>query len=216
MSALSRRAQVGRAVAAATAVSLILVLLWQAGVIFESESGVGASSDGEAVTLLPADTTIETPGAGPLPVGLRAGELAPDFEFSTFDGRRLKLSDYRGRAVILNFWASWCGPCRAEMPDMEAVLHRFEDEGLAILGVNNGESLRTPTRFLADLDIEFSAFAFDPGQDVVGLYAIRGMPTSYFIDADGLITRVVIGQLTPAILETNVLEALAGPATSPR
>jgi len=206
--------QPGRVIAAAAAIGLILLVLWQAGVVFDSNEA-GVTANGQQVTLRPSDTAIVTPNPAGIEVGLRSGQLAPDFEFSAFDGRRLKLSDYRGRAVILNFWASWCGPCRAEMPDMEAILHRFADQGLIIVGVNNGEGLKPAARFLDNLGVEFSAFAFDPNQDIAQRFSIRGMPTSYFIDSEGLITQVVLGQLSPAILEANVLDAIGGYAAIP-
>ncbi len=194
--------------------ALVLALLWQAGVILDTDAS-DETAAGEQVTLLPADTAVVTPNADGEAVGLEIGDLAPDFEFSAFDGRRLKLSDYRGRTVFLNFWATWCGPCRAEMPEMEAVLGRFEERGLVVLGVNNGEGLKVANRFLGQLEVEFSAFAFDPSQAIVRLYKIRGMPTSYFIDTDGRITRVVIGQLSPTIMESSIVEALAGHGALP-
>lgn len=71
-----------------------------------------------------------------LPVGLEKGNLAPDFELTDMEGSPVKLSDYRGKAVLLNFWASWCPPCRAEMPHMEKLYNKYKDENFDILAVN--------------------------------------------------------------------------------
>ncbi len=184
-----------------------LLVLWQAGVLFTPATSV---DELESTGLAAADTSIETPNGGGLAVGLREGNLAPDFEFSAFDGKRMRLSDFRGRAVFLNFWATWCGPCRAELPDMQTIRERFEAQGLTVIGVNFAESFNRADRFIKELDVTLSVLAFDPAGAIGRAYEVRGMPTSYFIDASGRITRVVVGQLSPRVMEASVLDALAG------
>jgi thiol-disulfide isomerase/thioredoxin len=147
-------------------------------------------------------------------VGLREGNLAPDFEFSSFDGRRQKLSDFRGRVVILNFWATWCIPCKAELPDMNTLLEREGDERLAVLAMNYGESFTSANRFVEQLDVRLTAFGYDPGQSVARRYNVEGLPVSYFIDARGVVVRVVVGQLTPALMDSGLREASAVPSAS--
>lgn len=191
---------------AAVAVGIGAVALWLGGVF---SSGAQVTSD--ASTPVQPAAILETANLEGLDVGLREGNLAPDFEFSAFDGRRMKLSDFRGGAVLLNFWATWCIPCRAELPDMETLLHRYQDRGLAVIAVNNGESFAPADRFLRRLEVQLTAFAYDSRQSVVGRYDVYGMPMSYFIDARGVITRVVAGPLTPGIMETGVREALSPP-----
>jgi thiol-disulfide isomerase/thioredoxin len=196
-----------RFVIGASIVGLTLAVLWQAGLLFsDDEDGENPSE----VSLEAADAGIETTAPSGLEVGLRPGNLAPDFEFSEYGGERLRLSDLRGRPVFINFWASWCGPCRAEMPDMEVVLRRYEARNLVIIAVNNGETLRAGQRFLDELGVNLSAFAFDPGQDIVRRYAVQGMPTSYFVDAEGVITRVVTGALNERTMQSAVEEAIIG------
>ena len=196
--------------AAAAIVAIALVGLWQAGVLFAPANETSVTPAGENISVSPADPTLPTPNARDLPVGLKAGELAPNFEFSTYEGERKRLSDYRGRPVFLNFWATWCGPCRAEMPNMQTILEEFADHDLAVIAVNNGETLRPAQRFLDGISVELTAFAYDPGQAIVQLYQVLGMPTSYFIDREGVITRLHIGLATPSIMRSAVTEALAG------
>jgi thiol-disulfide isomerase/thioredoxin len=198
--------------AAGVIVAVAVVGLWQAGVLFQPDEG-HVQSGAETISLAPADTGIETPNPRGLTVGLREGDLAPDFEFSAFDGRRMKLSDFRGRAVFINFWATWCAPCRVEMPDIQTVLEDHVADGLVVIGVNNGEALAPAQRFLNNLDMRWTAFAYDPGQDIVRRYGIYGMPTSFFIDAEGVITRVHSGQLSLRIMQSAVSEAIAGAAS---
>jgi thiol-disulfide isomerase/thioredoxin len=185
--------------------------LWLAGVLFQVEHD-GVTSDG--VSLAPADTSVETPNERGMTVGLQEGDLAPDFAVSSFEGQRFRLSDFRGRAVIVNFWATWCGPCKAELPDLSTLLERHGEERLAVLAVNYGETPRLAGDFIDALAIELTAFAYDPKQDVSRRYAVTGLPVSYFIDARGVVARVVIGQLTPAIMESGVQDAFT--AISPR
>lgn len=197
---------------AALLIGMSLVALWQAGVLFHSDD-VNTGPGGDQVALDHADTSLETPNSGALAVGLSEGNLAPDFAFSAFDGRRLKLSDFRGRAVLLNFWASWCIPCRAELPAIDTQLRRYGEEKLAVIAVNKGESVGTATGYLRDLEINLTAFAYDPKEAVVDLYDVTGLPTTYFIDARGAVTRVIIGPLTPTLIESGVDEALGVPAS---
>jgi thiol-disulfide isomerase/thioredoxin len=196
-------------------VGLALLGLWQGGVVFPPDDG---RLDGGAgtVALSPADADIATPNPRGLTVGLREGELAPDFEFSAFDGKRMKLSDFRGRPVFINFWATWCGPCRVEMPDIQTIFEDHAADRLAVIGVNNGEAAAPAQRYLNDLDMRWTAFAYDPEQDIVKRYGIYGMPTSYFIDAEGVITRVHSGQLSLRVMQSAVREAIAGAASLTR
>jgi thiol-disulfide isomerase/thioredoxin len=198
------RASLARLAAGAAVVALALLALWQSGLLFPDDEGL----DPSAPDLDPADASVTTPSIAGYEVGLKPGSLAPDFEFSDFEGRRQRLSDYRGRAVAINFWASWCGPCEAEMPDLAQALRRYPT--LAIIGMNNGESYRTAQRFLEKVQVELTAFGFDPQQAVVRRYAVDGMPTTYFIDANGIVTRIVTGALNERLLQSAIEEAIIG------
>jgi thiol-disulfide isomerase/thioredoxin len=204
-----------RFLAAACLVGGAILALWQAGVLFQADDAFVASPQGLRLELSAADTSVATPGAGSSPVGPKEHYLAPDFEFSAFDGRRLRLSDYRGQAVVLNFWATWCGPCRVEMPDLEAALREYGPRGLAVIAVNAGERYEAASRWLDDVGVKLSAFAYDPDESVRRLYDVFGLPVSYFIDAQGRITRVQAGVLTPGIARSGIEEALAGSVLAP-
>jgi len=213
---VTSRSSLTRLGAAVIAVGLGLLVLWQAGGLFQAGSATVALDDGGSLALRPADASIETPALAGLSVGLREGDVAPDFEFSAFDGRRMKLSDFRGHPVFLNFWATWCGPCRIEMPEIENSLRRHKDAGLVAIGINNSEAYTPAARYLQKAGVELTAFAYDPAGDIVKRYAVHGMPTSYFVDAQGVITRVSSGQLSAKVMESAVQEAIAGSAARGR
>jgi len=195
-----------RLAGAVVAIGLGVLVLWQAGVLFRPEAEVSTPE----VSLQAADAGLTTAVSGGLSVGPEEGKLAPDFEFSAFDGRRLRLSEFRGRPVLLNFWASWCGPCRIELPDMQDLLHKYEPQGLAVIAVNKGEKFAPADRFLNRLKVQLTAFGYDPEQDVANRYGVQGLPHSFFIDSRGVIVRVVTGQLTKTLMENGAQEALAG------
>jgi peroxiredoxin len=116
------------------------------------------------------------------------GQVAPDFECVTEDGKSVRLSEYRGKVVVLDFWASWCGPCREEMP-LLVDLHRVNRErGFEILGINIDNEKRNREKFISKLDPrpEFPIL-LDKEKKVAALYAIETMPTTIFIDREGLI-----------------------------
>ena len=203
----------------AAIVGVAVLFLWRADVLFRSTSEAIESTDesGQRVLLQirAAETSIETPNPRGLDVGLEEGNLAPNFEVSNLNGQRVQLADFRGRPVFLNFWASWCGPCRAEMPAIQRVLDRFEDQGLVVLAVDNGERFGAARGFVDELGLDFTEFGLDPGQDVIRRYRVVAMPTSVFINADGVITRVHTGQATEQQMAEFVLGAMA-PATAER
>ena len=127
-------------------------------------------------------------------VGIRKGELAPDFELETLDGETVKLSDYKGQRVMLNFWATWCPPCRAEMPDMQ----KFQaDKDVQVLAVNLLETESNPDNvqeFIDELKLTLTV-PMDEVSAVSNEYEIMAYPTSFMIDSNGRIQFVVMGAL---------------------
>ncbi|MDR1586743.1 MAG: TlpA family protein disulfide reductase [Treponema sp.] len=117
-----------------------------------------------------------------------------DFELPLLEGGRLKLSDLKGRPVFLNFWATWCGPCRSEMPSMEAVYKRLKDRGFGILAVNIGEDSEDVLPFMKRYKLSFPV-ALDTSSDVAVRYGIQAIPTTYIIDKRGLIVSRVVGSI---------------------
>ena len=109
---------------------------------------------------------------------------APDFTLPGNSGKNLKLSEFRGQVVLLNFWASWCGPCRQEMPALEKLQQRYQKLGFTILGVNVEEDSRQARAMLRDLRVSFPIL-FDTQNRVSQLYHVSAMPTTVIIDRDG-------------------------------
>lgn len=138
--------------------------------------------------------------------GLKKGNRAPDFLLYTLEGTPVRLSDLRGKKVILNMWATWCPPCRAEMPDMQEFYEMHEEKGVTILGVNlieTEQSEEEVARFLTDYGIAFPV-VLDKGSQVSSLYQAISIPTSYAIDEDGLVREKVIGPLHIEMMEKMV------------
>ena len=117
---------------------------------------------------------------------------APDFELSDLDGDRHRLSDYRGRVVIVNFWATWCPPCRAEMPSMQSAWEQLEDEGVMMLGIDVGEDEDTIFQFTADYPVDFPLL-LDLDSRVTAEWPVRGLPTTFVVDPQGRIVYRAIG-----------------------
>ncbi|MBX9972629.1 TlpA disulfide reductase family protein [Cytobacillus firmus] len=141
-----------------------------------------------------------------LPVGLEKGNLAPDFELTDMEGNPVKLSDYRGKAVLLNFWASWCPPCRAEMPHMEKLYNKYKGENFDILAVNLTNTEKNSgdaEKFVKELGLTFT-IPMDVKGEAGSDYNIMAYPTSYFIDSDGVIREKVLGALNEEYMEKEI------------
>lgn len=117
-----------------------------------------------------------------------------DFTLTDLEGKSVKLSDLKGKKVLLNFWATWCPPCQAEMPDMEKFYAETKDTDLVILAVNIGEDRETAKSFMEKSGYSFRVL-LDTGSEVAALYNIRAIPTSYFINSDGNISNQHIGAM---------------------
>ena len=110
---------------------------------------------------------------------------APQFTLSNLAGGKVDLKDFRGKLLLLNFWASWCGPCREEMPAMQRLYHMYKDVGFVILGVNVKDDKKSAIAFVKELKITFP-IGFDPNGEVGILYGAWGLPVTYLIDAKGI------------------------------
>ena len=126
--------------------------------------------------------------------GARIGNQAPDFQLPSLDGQTVSLSNFQGKPVLINFWTTWCPPCRAEMPFIQQIFkdEEWSDKGLVILAINIGESPSTVKRFIESYGFSFPVL-LDTRGDVALKYGIRPIPVSFFIDKDGIIQVKVIG-----------------------
>lgn len=109
---------------------------------------------------------------------------APDFTLKSRDGKNVRLSELRGQVVMINFWASWCGPCRQEMPHLEAIHNEYVDYGFTLLGINVDEKQELAEKLLAQIPVSFPIL-FDPSSSVSKQYNVDAMPTTILIDRDG-------------------------------
>jgi cytochrome c biogenesis protein CcmG, thiol:disulfide interchange protein DsbE len=132
------------------------------------------------------------------------GSQAPDFELAELEGQSVHLSDLRGRPVLINFWATWCIPCVTEMPLIQSA-YADSQGGFTVLGVNADEPVGDVQAFLAKMDLTFDIL-LDPGGKVQSLYRLRGFPTSYFLDKDGVIRAIQIGQLSQSQLKRYLVQ----------
>jgi cytochrome c biogenesis protein CcmG/thiol:disulfide interchange protein DsbE len=154
--------------------------------------------------------TADPESAASRPPSPHVGFAAPDFSLVTLEGEALRLSDLRGRVVILNFWATWCPPFRAEMPALERIAKAYEPAGLMVLGVHatDQDSVGAARAFAADFELTFP-IVLDTEGAASRLYALRAMPSTYVIDKDGIIREVILGgPLSEATLESLVQSLL--------
>ncbi len=144
-----------------------------------------------------------TPTPDPVRVGIQAprpGKEAPDFTLETLDGETIRLSDLRGKIVLINFWATWCPPCREEMPALQAAYEKHRDEGFLILGVDLQEAPDTVRAFRDEFGITFPLL-LDRDGAVFNLYRIQAIPTSFFVDPQGTIQVLHVGPMTLTTIE---------------
>lgn len=193
-----------------TSVGLIVGLsvlgLYALGILGSEGGGAGI----ENAQLL---ETERGAGQEELEVGPQVGKLAPDFEISDMDGARHRLSDFRGRIIYINFWATWCTPCQIEMPDIQQLLNENPDD-LTVISVNRGEGLDRARDFLRDIPgpdggegVSFTVNGLDPDDTLYDAYRGLGMPVSVFVDREGVVTEVVNGLISFEDMEKAVYEA---------
>lgn len=167
------------------------ILVLAAGWIFMSADKNGATTAG----LIPAP---------------QAGFLAPDFTLETLEGESITLSDLRGQVVLVNFWATWCPPCKAEMPAFEQAYTDYAAEGFVILAVNaiQQDSVDAIEAFRATNSLTFPIL-LDTDSDINRAYQVRSLPTSFFVGKDGIISEVVIGgPMAEALIRARIEELM--------
>ena len=133
--------------------------------------------------------------------------LAPDFELQTFTGETLRMSDYQGQVVVLNFWASWCIPCRDEAPFLERVWQQYQDRGVVFIGIAYLDTDKESLAFLEEYNVSYPNGP-DIGTKIARDYRLAGVPETFFVGKSGQIVDLEIGPLTEARLIDAIESAL--------
>lgn len=147
---------------------------------------------------------------GAPPPSPREGFSAPDFTLDLLGGGQVTLSEFRGQAVMINIWASWCPPCREEMPAIQNVYENYKDQGLVVLAVNttNQDSESAAAAFVEEFSLTFPV-PLDRTGAVSNRYQLRGLPSTYFVDRAGVIRSVVVGgPMSESLIRAKVQEIL--------
>ncbi|MBU9673577.1 redoxin domain-containing protein [Planococcus sp. CP5-4] len=182
------------------AILVIVLAVWAVLDSQKEDRALNKMALGSTVDFLPTDE------------GLAKGELAPDFELTTLKGEKMRLSDYRGKAVILNFWATWCPPCRAEMPHMQTFYENQQDKDVEVVAVNLTTEDRGMTEienFVEEFGLSFS-IPMDVDGDVGALYQAFSIPTSYIIDREGRILHKIVGPMDEEMMNVFIEEINEG------
>lgn len=133
------------------------------------------------------------------------GDIAPDFSYTASDGKVARLSDLRGKLVIVNFWATWCAPCRQEMPDLQRAVDQSGGQ-LVVLGVNKLEEAAVIAPYVAEVGVRFTLVA-NPAGDIPERYGVRNLPTSFFIRPDGTIGDWRLGAMDATMISASMAKS---------
>jgi thiol-disulfide isomerase/thioredoxin len=186
----------------------VLLLAGLAAVALLTQRGGGSGpNDGDVIAPSVQRTATDEVGLGA--IGDRAPivhEPAPDFVLRDLDGRAVKLSDLRGKVVWVNFWASWCVPCKRELPDIQKLYDEKRDAGLMVLEVNYQEDADTARGFFEARSLSLPLLLDNSGS-VYEEYRLQGLPDSFFVDREGNLAAMQIGFLTEAKMRERLATA---------
>jgi cytochrome c biogenesis protein CcdA/peroxiredoxin len=164
---------------------------------------LGETAEAENEVIITDLPTLEE-----LEVGLAINNLAPDFETVNTEGETVMLSDFRGQLVLLNFWYTYCAPCRIEMPEFQSAFSDYSDDGFTIVTVNREQTAEEIIAFADELDLSFPML-LDADGSIQSLYRIIGYPTTFVIDPDGVIMDVKLGAMTAAEIQALVEDVVS-------
>jgi len=196
----SRPGFVRRVLYPLTVIALIAAVIW----FLERGDDSATSTTGERYG--PVDTPVELTLPG-VKIAPEEGAMAPNFLLEELRGGELRLSDLRGQPVVINFWATWCAPCRKEMPQFVQAYDKYKADGLVILAVNLQEGKSIAGKFADDYGMEFPV-AIDRDGEVGDQYHLLGLPTTYFVGRDGIIRSIFTGPFQAEEQGTKVQGAI--------
>lgn len=181
--------------------------MWVLGVLALMLAACSGANDGTAATagppvphtIAPDSKLVGDTAPADIP---QVGQPAPDFQYTLADGSTHMLSQLHGKKVLVNFWATWCGPCRSEMPDLQKALGEAGD-AVVVLGVNKAQELKEIAPFADELRISFPLIANQAG-DIAGRYGAQNLPTSFFINSDGTIGLRKTGVMNYSFIKTHL------------
>jgi len=136
---------------------------------------------------------------GPARIGVRLGS----FSLTDLNGKTVQLSDFAGRPVLVNAWATWCPPCQREMPDLNAYYQKYRSQGFVVLGVNAGETASQASTYALQLNLTFPIL-LDPDESLMDTLHINDYPTSILVGRDGVVKAIHIGLMTPQNMESEI------------
>jgi cytochrome c biogenesis protein CcmG, thiol:disulfide interchange protein DsbE len=177
------------------------ILVVGAGLIIAGRVPDGPPAQGAAAPISAASESDPAPAVG---------HPAPEFTLVDLDGRMVALRELRGKVVLVNVWATWCPPCRAEMPAMQAALDRYGEQGLVVLAVNQREDREAVAAFMRERQLAFPALLDSDGA-VGAAYQASALPSSFFIGRDGMVRAVYRGPLSRSVLESTIAGLVAEP-----
>ncbi|MBN2147808.1 MAG: TlpA family protein disulfide reductase [Anaerolineales bacterium] len=131
------------------------------------------------------------------------GKPLPDFSLTDINGKTVSLSDYAGQVVLINAWATWCPPCKAEMPDLNAYYQAHQDDGFVILAINAGDPAEEAAAFAKEKGLAFPVL-LDPSSRLLGALGINSFPTSILVGVDGIVKSIHVGMYSPQALEEEI------------
>ncbi len=138
----------------------------------------------------------------------KVGQPISDFTLKDINGATHKISDYKGRPVLINAWATWCPPCRGEMPDLHALYLKYKATRFELLAINSGESQTAAASFIKEMGFTFPTL-IDPNKTVLDGLGINGLPTSILVGRDGTVKYIHVGGLTPEMIAAQIEPLLA-------
>ncbi len=178
----------------------------------EPEAAVIAVSTSSLATPFPVVSTVAAvePSTQDVQYGVEIGQPPPEFTLMSLDGNEVSLADYRGQPVLINFWASWCPPCRLEMPDLVKAYEAHQDKGFVVLAIDLTfqDSIADVETFVEEFGMTFPVLLDQDGVVTNEQYRLLGLPMSVFVNREGIVTRLHIGAMTGEQVDEFVAEIM--------